>query len=140
MVLHSPKCWPSAEHLVNARGYSRDIGRSSVFKNHVFVQFGDTFCKDGYGEFVGVTSHTCAGVGEVGQIDDPTLSEYASIQPDGMVDSFIPLTPSDKKFEDDHSDDGARVTLWSFGGIAEDGPGAGRGWSWFERGEAVSGA
>jgi hypothetical protein len=63
------------------------------------------------------------------------VSEYPNIAPDGKVESFIPLTAEELAFE---KDKGGRVTLWSFGGIAEDGPTSGRGWCWFEKGKAVS--
>lgn len=97
----------------------------------VFFQFGDTFCKDQKGDFVGITSHTCS---RLCLLEHPELSEYTKITPLGMVESFIPLTQAEKTFEENNA---GRMTMWSFGGIAEDAPMAGRGWCWFEKGECV---
>ena len=119
---------------MNGCAYSRDIGRSSVISNRAFFQFGDTFCKDLLGNYVGVTSHTCSRLCWVG---NPEVSEYINIDPDGKVASFIPLTTQELALDQQHADQKERITLWSFGGIAEDGPMSGRGWCWFEKGRTV---
>ncbi|KAI9672372.1 MAG: hypothetical protein M1817_003394 [Caeruleum heppii] len=117
----------------NGVGYSRDVGRSSVVNNRVFYQFGDTFCKNDHGDFVGIVSHTCA---RVVLPTHPLHTEYYKIEPSGLVQCFIPLTEREKEFDRQGTAQGTRTTLWSFGGIAEDGPGADKGWCWFEKGSA----
>ncbi|KAI9813219.1 MAG: hypothetical protein M1826_002535 [Phylliscum demangeonii] len=117
---------------VNDIPYSRDIGRSSILGDKVFYQFGDTFCKDRKGDFVGTVCHTCAAVPNLMQ---PTSSRYTDIQSNGIVAQFIPFTANEVAFEEKHDENHGRVTLWSFGGIAEDTPASGRGWCWFEIGE-----
>ena len=117
---------------MNGIGYSRDIGRSSIIGNRAYVQFGDTFCKNHAGEFLGIVNHTCALIPRDGQ---PTDTQYQKFTSDGRVRQFIPLTDQEESCEDAGSPPG-RTTLWSFGGIAEDQPGLG--WTWFEKGRAVS--
>ncbi|KAI9784213.1 MAG: hypothetical protein M1816_001035 [Peltula sp. TS41687] len=120
---------------VNNRGYSRDVGRSSILGDRVFYQFGDTFCKDQNGDFCGIVCHTCAIVPSV---SNPTRCEYLNIATDGKVACFVPYTTDEKGFEANTENHG-RVTLWSFGGTAEDSPGCGSGWCWFEKGEIYDG-
>ena len=84
---------------------------------------------------MGVTSHTVA---HCGLRDHPRVTQYQNAGPDGLVESFIPLTNNEKRFDAGYEMHGGRTTLWSFGGIVEDAPGIGSGWCFFEKGEAVS--
>ena len=107
----------------NGIGYSRDIGRSSLFAGHRYYIFGDTFCKDVNGSFVGVQSNTVAVIHD---LLDPCKSSYQSIEENGMVDPLIDQAPD----EHDENPD-IRTALWAFGGIAETSPGIG--WIWYEK-------
>ncbi|MCJ1370988.1 hypothetical protein MMC20_002203 [Loxospora ochrophaea] len=105
--------------------YSRDVGRTSAFAHTQFFIFGDTFCWDGQGQFVGVQSNTASII----NAPVPIETTYPSIQPNGLVDPLIPLTEHEKRLE---KEENVRVTLWPFGGIVETQPGWG--WAWFEKG------
>jgi hypothetical protein len=125
-------CYPpiaeSAEILgyiqdVNGIGYSRDIGRSSTLGGHLYYVFGDTFCKNEEGEFVGITSNTVA---IVPNRQMPVATAYMDIDEHGMVNALVPLSDSERHLEEQ----GVRVILWAFGGIAETRPGLG--WTWYQ--------
>ena len=113
-------------------GFSRDIGRSSLFKGRVYYIFGDTFCKNEEGEFLGVQSTTYSLVQDKSQ---PMDSTYLHRQEDGMVDALIPLTEHEHRKEKVHygrgKDRDPRVTLWAFGGMVE---ALGYGWIWYQKG------
>ncbi len=108
----------------NGVGYSRDIGRSSMFSGRCYYVFGDTFCKNAEGLYVGISSNTIAVVPDP---STPLDTEYQDIYRDGMVKTFIPLTEE----EDRLKDIGTRVVLWPFGGIVEASPGLG--WIWYQK-------
>lgn len=107
----------------NGIGYSRDIGRSSTLGGHSYYVFGDTFNKNDRDEFVGITSNTVAIVPDRA---NPLLVKYMDIQKDGMVDALIPLNDSECRL----AEQGVRVILWAFGGIAETRPDLG--WTWYQ--------
>lgn len=109
---------------INRIGYSRDIGRSSFFAGHYYYLFGDTFCKNRHGEYVGVTGNTIAIVPDN---RFPLDSQYLSIQPDGMVDPFLTLNEDETLLQQN----GVRVALWPFGGIVETAPEVG--WIWYQK-------
>ena len=115
----------------NGISYSRDIGRSSHIGGRVYYTFGDTFCKDKSGKFVGLQNNTAAIVVDRTK---PLESTYLSIQEDGTVDALVPLTEAEILLT--HNKD-KRVTLWAFGGIVETSPGTG--WTWFEKSENALG-
>lgn len=104
--------------------YSRDIGRSCKFGDDYYYMFGDTFCRDRRNDFVGVTSNTLAKVLDV---KFPIDAEYIRIEPDGMVEAFLPLTEDELLLQNS----GVRVVLWSSGGIVESA--AEVGWVWYQK-------
>ncbi len=114
----------------NAISYSRDIGRSSILKGNVYYMFGDTFCKNQQGAFVGVQSTTSSIINKPSQ---PLSSTYLTIQEDGVVDALVPLTEAEHRQEKIIWKDKThpRVTLWAFGGMVEVGE---YGYLWFQKG------
>lgn len=108
----------------NGIGYSRDIGRSSVFAGHCYYMFGDTFCKNRQGFFVGVTNNTVAIIPNRAE---PLETQYLDIKSDGRVEPFLRLTEDEILMENG----GDRVMLWAFGGIVETMPGVG--WIWYQK-------
>ncbi|KAL9127533.1 MAG: hypothetical protein Q9217_003601 [Psora testacea] len=99
---------------INQIGYSRDIGRSFRLGGSVYFIFGDTFCKNSAGEFVGLVSNTVSMV-----MDEikPLESSYLCIKEDGMVEPLIPLNEEEIKLQKEHPEQ--RVTLWNFSGVVE---------------------
>ena len=60
--------------IANGNSYPRDIGRSTQLMNGTIVfQFGDTFSHDQEGNFIGLSSNTCAVTTDP---KNPTLSSY----------------------------------------------------------------
>ncbi|KAL9075500.1 MAG: hypothetical protein Q9161_001572 [Pseudevernia consocians] len=98
----------------NGIGYSRDIGRSSSIHDEVFFIFGDTFCKDSAGEFVGTTSNTIAYVEDRAKLLE---SEYVEISDKGQVKAFVPLNEKEVRFEEEN--EGARIVFRIFGGTVD---------------------
>lgn len=121
---------------INCRLYSRDIGRSSIVGGQIFFQFGDTFCKDGDGEFCGLIPNTIAHLPDKSKADRTC---YQRIHPDGKVTHFLPLTVEEKQWEEGHGHEsgGSRIVIWSFGGIVEEVEGSGKGWCWYQKGIEV---
>lgn len=109
----------------NGRNIPRDFGRSISLGGQLFHMFGDTFCFDDNGEFVGLTSNTCAHIGDK---SIPTRSSYWTSNP--LVPEFIPFTPEDHKYNKRKKKEGTqcRVANWAFGGVIEHPPGSGSGW------------
>lgn len=108
----------------NGIGYSRDIGRSSCFAGRLYYFFGDTFCKNAEGLFVGVSDNTVALIPDPGY---PLQTEYLSIQEDGLVKTLLRLTDHERSLKEA----GMRVVLWGFGGIVETSQGVG--WIWYQK-------
>lgn len=108
----------------NRVGYSRDIGRSSLFAGYWYYVFGDTFCKNRQGDFVGMTSNTVAIIPNTAE---PLETQYLDIKPDGIVQPLIPLNEAETLLELG----GVRVVLWAFGGIVETVPEVG--WIWYQK-------
>lgn len=117
---------------VNGIGYSRDVGRSSILGGRVVWEFGDTFCKDETGRFLGVVSHTSAAVPD---LERPLCTMY-QLDCDKKPKRFIPLTEEEAQFEKEVDKHHSRLTFWGFGGIAH--YPFGSGWAWFEKGKIVS--
>lgn len=109
---------------INNIGYSRDIGRSFTLGGHHWIVFGDTFCKNTAGDFVGITNNTTAIMHDPG---NSLASEYLEIEKDGMVKPFVPFQCG----EVPSAESGDRVTLWNFGGLVELEDRTGR--VWFEK-------
>lgn len=127
---------------INKIPYSRDIGRSFTLNSHHYILFGDTFCKNSAGEFVGLTNNTAALLhnsvprfdpnadeGEEGCVpnSEVLVSKYQEIEKDGVVKPFIPF----KAGEVPDVESGKRVVLWCFGGCVELEDHTGR--VWFEK-------
>lgn len=108
----------------NGRNIPRDFGRSISLGGELFYVFADTFCFDDDKHFVGVSSSTCAHIGDK---CSPTLCSYWSSEP--LVPEFIPFTPEDKEYNKRKKKEGTpcRVANWAFGGVIEHPPGSGSG-------------
>lgn len=112
---------PKVEHTeilgyveeANGIFHSRDIGRSFELFGKVYLKFGDTFCNDGKGEFVGLANNTVAIVEDPSQ---PLKSKYLEVEENGFVKPFIQLTAEEKQLEQQEL---GRVVLWAFGGVVE---------------------
>lgn len=108
----------------NRLGYARDIGRSSEFAGRCYYLFGDTFCKNRDGVYVGVTSNSVAIVPDRTY---PMETRYLNIKPDGVVTPLLCLT--DEEAAQQNGD--LRICLWPFGGIVETTPEVG--WLWYQK-------
>lgn len=111
----------------NRVGYSRDIGRSSIFAGRCYYIFGDTFCKNDQGLFVGVSCNTVA---VMPNISHPLETRYLDIKQNGIVKEFLALNEEELDLE---KEKGSRIILWAFGGIVESRPGVG--WVWYQKSE-----
>ena len=107
---------------VNGIFHSRDIGRSFELFGKVYLKFGDTFCKNSNGEFVGLANNTVAIIED---LDQPLKSKYLEVEENGFIKPFIELTAEEKQLEDQIM---GRVVLWAFGGVVEMQDGTGRLW------------
>ncbi|KAF6220757.1 hypothetical protein HO133_003191 [Letharia lupina] len=103
---------------VNGIFHSRDIGRGFELFGNVYLEFGDTFCNDSNGEFVGLANNTVAIIEDTNQ---PLKSKYLEVEENGFIKPFIPLTFEEQQLE-------GRVVLWAFGGVVEMKDGTGRLW------------
>lgn len=120
--------------------YPRDIGRSSQLSNgRVLIQFGDTFCFNTSGEFVGLSENTCSLVSDK---LNPTLSTYSFARDErsGKDEDYTdkPVPPLITRFKDEQDSPSAwTFKFWSFSGIVEltsnDQDGVIRGWTWFQK-------
>ena len=130
----TPAIWPPALTAepdiqgyltdINQIGYSRDIGRSFTLGGNLYYVFGDTFCKNKSGVFVGLRDNTASMVIDKSK---PAESSYLDIREDGMVEPLVPLNDEEKELQKNHPEQ--RVTLWCFGGVVEIDPGIGLLWS-----------
>ena len=107
---------------VNGIFHSRDIGRSFELFGKVYLEFGDTFCNDNNGDFVGLANNTVAIIEDT---DQPLKSKYLEVEENGFISPFIKLTPEEQQLEDNKM---GRVVLWAFGGVVEMKDGTGRLW------------
>lgn len=98
--------------------HSRDIARSFELFGNVYLKFGDTFCIDNKGEFVGLASNTVAVIQDKTQ---PLRTKYLGVEENGFIKPFIQLTPEEQQYE-------GRVVLWAFGGVIKMDDGSGRVW------------
>ncbi|KAK4690413.1 hypothetical protein P7C71_g6371, partial [Lecanoromycetidae sp. Uapishka_2] len=121
---------------VNGIGYSRDIGRCFALGGHHWIVFGDTFCKNADGDFVGLTNNTAALLHDKAPNDlhlksivgsELPVSKYREIRKDDVVKPFIPFQVG----EVPSPDSGDRIVLWNFGGCVELEDKTGR--VWFEK-------
>ena len=101
---------------------SRDIGRSFELFGNVYLKFGDTFCNDGDGDFIGLSNNTLAIIED---IKKPLKSKYLNVFEHGLIQPFINTTYAEKQLEDRKE---GRVVLWAFGGVIEMKDGTGRLW------------
>jgi len=81
----------SDKKSVSGLKFTRDIGRSIWLGGNTYYAFGDTFCHNHKGHFVGVTNTTVAHVAD--PVNHPTRSEYLHRQE--RIEEFIPFTPSE---------------------------------------------
>ncbi|KAG8533746.1 uncharacterized protein KY384_001487 [Bacidia gigantensis] len=130
-------CWPPTlttdpEILgyltdINKINYSRDIGRSFHLGGNIYHQYGDTFCKNSKGDFVGVV---CCTTSKVVDQSKPLQSSYLAIDSNGLVMPLLSL--NDEEIAYQKNNPGNRPTLWAFGGVVEVGNGIGL--LWYEKG------
>ena len=121
---------PKVEHMetlgyveeVNGIFHSRDIGRSFELFGNVYLIFGDTFCNDSDGSFVGLANNTVAIIENPNQ---PLKSKYLETEDSGSIKPFIPMTPEEKQLELEKK---GRVVLWAFGGTVKMRDHSGRLW------------
>lgn len=118
---------PSQE---NGRAYDRDIGRSTTFNNKDYYIFGDTFCHDADGKFVGLSCNTLA---RIPRRHEPTECSYELVEDDGFVPEFIPFRKDENMFNEKGQRDQQRIALWCFSTIIEDSPGAKSGYIYFDK-------
>lgn len=125
---------------VSCNSYLRDIGRSSILDGHILFQFGDTFCRNGKGEIIGLSNNTCAILERNDEIStNNTATEYLTqygpcdrIVPfngEGIVPEFIERTKPEMKAGFEES------KIQSFSGIVETTKGSkygSSGWAFFE--------
>lgn len=124
-LIHPPRLLGEVKDI-SGRQYPRDIGRSFHLGGHVYYIFGDTFCFNSTGEFVGVTNNTIA---RIPNLDDPIRSQYP--HPEAKVPEFVPHLREEKTFceEPENQKENKRIVTWSFGGVIEVPGSAGReGW------------
>ena len=107
---------------VNGIFHSRDIGRSFELFGNVYLIFGDTFCNDSEGAFVGLANNTVAIIENPEQ---PLKSKYLETEDRGCIKPFIPMTSEEQQLEMEKK---GRVVLWAFGGVVEMKDGSGRLW------------
>ena len=107
---------------INGIFHSRDIGRSFELFGNVYLIFGDTFCNDSDGNFVGLANNTVA---IIEKSDKPLKSRCLETEENGFIKPFIPLTLEEKQLEMEKK---GRVVLWAFGGVVEMKDGSGRLW------------
>lgn len=98
-------------HEMSNIEHSRDIGRSFELSGQRYYIFGDTFCKNKKGDFVGLANNTVAHVPLPAH---PCLTSYLEYEENEMVKLFVPLTEEEEAFEE--CNEGSRVVLWMFGG------------------------
>jgi hypothetical protein len=124
-VLSAPPLVLGEVKDVSQRPYPRDMGRSVQLGGHVYYMFGDTFCFNSSGDFVGVTNNSIA---LIPSLDDPTTSQW--LTPETKVPEFVPLSDEEREFGKIHGDRGEnkRFVNWAFGGIIEVPGGDGRGY------------
>jgi hypothetical protein len=114
----------------SGRQYPRDLGRSVELGGHVYYIFGDTFCFNEDGSFVGVTNNSIALIPD---LRDPIKSKYCHQH--AKVPEFVPYTAEEKNFceRPENVKDNRRIVTWSFGGIINITSSEGReGWLFYD--------
>ena len=128
---HGPAAYPPKVDEIKILGYveeangifhSRDIGRGFELFGNVYLKFGDTFCNDSNGKFVGLANNTVAIIEVKTQ---PLKSKYLEVEENGFIKPFIQLTSEETQLEKNNK---GRVVLWAFGGVVEMKDGTGRLW------------
>lgn len=120
----TPACWPPVLTTepqvlgyltdINRRRYSRDVGRSFSLGGKIYHNFGDTFCYNAAGSYVGLQHNTASMI-----LDryKPTESSYQAIREDGLVEPLLRLTREEEQLQVDNPSQ--RVVLWAFGSVLE---------------------
>lgn len=80
----------------NGLDYSRDIGRSFTLNGKTFYIFGDTFCKNTAGDFVGLVNNTAAILPREDKFCD---SRYLEFNCDDTVKTLVPLTTAEEELQ-----------------------------------------
>ncbi|KAJ4302669.1 hypothetical protein N0V90_001558 [Kalmusia sp. IMI 367209] len=116
---------------LSARNYPRDLGRSVSLGGKTYYMFGDTFCFNSSGDFLGVTNNS---IGLLPDLSAPTKSQY--LCPEAKVPEFVPYTSEEKEFCDreENKNENIRLVNWAFGGIIEiPGCGGREGWLFYDQ-------
>ena len=110
-------------YMVDESGifFSRDIGRSFELGGKIFLVFGDTFCKDEAGKFIGLVNNTCAAFDDR---NEPLKTRYIEYDENRVLKPFIPFLEAERRY----NRPGRRVVIWAFGGAVEVEDGTGRVW------------
>lgn len=128
---HGPAAYPPKVDEIEILGYveeangifhSRDIGRGFELFGNIYLKFGDTFCNDSNGKFVGLANNTVAIIEVKTQ---PLKSKYLEVEENGFIKPFVQLTSEEAQLEKNNK---GRVVLWAFGGVVEMKDGTGRLW------------
>ena len=80
----------------NGLDYSRDIGRSFTLNGKNFYIFGDTFCQNTAGDFVGLVDNTAALLPQKNKFCD---SRYLEFNYDDTVKALVPLTTAEMELQ-----------------------------------------
>ncbi|EEH36406.2 hypothetical protein PAAG_06824 [Paracoccidioides lutzii Pb01] len=112
-----------------AKGHhARNGGFSAILADHPYFMFGPIE-SEGYDKTpFGIISNAAARALE--PREDPLLTTYYAIEPNGYTPPLLGLTENEVKFE---HETGLEVIISTDGGLAEGRPGSGNGCVWFQK-------
>jgi hypothetical protein len=90
----------------------------------VYIQYGDTFCFNKKGDFVGLACNTLAEVEDPKH--KPTECTYKRLAANELVEQFVPFIDKEAEWNKHNDrDNGGRLWIWVFNGPTETEPGKG---------------